>query len=349
MMRRIFCILALALVTTAAFAHEGSLPLGDGKLSTSPQAGFVYSCQQQFGGGGAFRDGSWISGSLWYPDKKLHVQGDVAWPNTQISISAENGQRVIRANNLPDHNTGTFPVQQSDPAFQYDRNPNTIREQQILLTLPLEPQAAAQPSCVGMGMIGFSLSGAAIFNALDGAGRDAAAHEIQDKCNGHPEMQGQYHYHSYSPCMKEEGGEKGGASGLIGYALDGFGIYGPYGAGGKEITNADLDACHGRTSPVLWNGKMQNVYHYHMTFEYPYSIGCYKGTPVSGRLQQQAGGGGRGPPDDDKRQRMERAAQTLGVDVETLRQAVGPPPPDFAGAAQQLGIPEDKIRAAFGR
>ena len=31
----------------------------------------------------------------------------------------------------------------------------------------------------------------------------------------------------------------------MGYAIDGFGIFGRYGDGGKALTSADLDECHG--------------------------------------------------------------------------------------------------------
>ena len=48
----------------------------------------------------------------------------------------------------------------------------------------------------------------------------------------------------------------------------------------RELTDADLDACHGRVSPVMWNGKRVAIYHYVLTREYPYTIGCFKGTPV---------------------------------------------------------------------
>lgn len=33
----------------------------------------------------------------------------------------------------------------------------------------------------------------------------------------------------------------------MGYALDGFGIFGPRSLGGKLVTNADLDECHGHS------------------------------------------------------------------------------------------------------
>lgn len=41
---------------------------------------------------------------------------------------------------------------------------------------------------------------------------------------------------------------------LIGYALDGFGIYSMCDAHRRALTNVDLDACHWRTSTVLWSG-----------------------------------------------------------------------------------------------
>jgi hypothetical protein len=67
---------------------------------------------------------------------------------------------------------------------------------------------------------------------------------------------------------------------LFGYALDGFGIYGPRGDDGKMVTNAQLDECHGHAHPVMWDGKMQNIYHYHLNNEFPYAIGCFRG-PVN--------------------------------------------------------------------
>ena len=97
-----------------------------------------------------------------------------------------------------------------------------------------------------------------------------------DRCFGHPYAT-EYHYHGYSwKCMDQ--GEAGKQSPLLGYALDGFGIYGPRGADGKPITNAQLDECHGMTSEVMFNGKQQNIYHYVLNNEYPYSVGCFRGT-----------------------------------------------------------------------
>ena len=53
---------------------------------------------------------------------------------------------------------------------------------------------------------------------------------------------------------------------------------------GKTLHDTDLDACHGTTSTVLWNGHLVTLYHYVLTPEYPYTLGCFKGTPVAADL-----------------------------------------------------------------
>ncbi len=259
-----------------------ALPLGDGKVSAEPRRGYVYSCQSQFRGGGAQHAGDWISGATWDATRKLRVQGEVAWPDARFTIEVANGERRVTGNGLPiNHTTGTFPILRSDPAFQIDRNPNEIQAQPLSFSLPLAPAPAAAPACVPMGMIGVALSGVALYNALDDAGRDAVAHEVQDRCSGHPQRRGEYHYHGPSACLAEVTG----ANTLIGYALDGYGITSMYDERGRELTNADLDECHGRVSTILWDGKQVRLYHYVLTREYPYTLGCFHGTPV--RIQRR--------------------------------------------------------------
>jgi hypothetical protein len=60
--------------------------------------------------------------------------------------------------------------------------------------------------------------------------------------------------------------------------LDGFGIYGPNDKDGNYISNEQLDECHGLISEVMWEGKLTNIYHYVLNYEYPYSIGAFRGT-----------------------------------------------------------------------
>lgn len=272
---RAAALLAAAALASSLAAHE--LPLGDGRASSVPRAGYVMTCEAfRSGAPGAFRSGDWIANGQWDPARKPVVEGEVSWPNARISVVVEGNERIVRANNLPRHATGEFPIRPGTSAYEFDRNPNHIGEQPILLRLPAAPQAAARPGCVPMGMIGFALSGAAIFNAFDAGGRDAPAHEIQDRCNGHPERSSQYHYHNWSPCLAGPAADE-----PVGWMLDGFPILGPVDVAGREITNADLDECHGRVGPVRIDGRIVTTYHYRFTLEFPYTIGCFRGTPVA--------------------------------------------------------------------
>lgn len=268
------------------------LQVGDGKYSTNPQVGYVFSCQTQFNGGGATGTGNWMNGDgTWDATKKAVVDGSVMWPHS-FTISALGDQRVFTGNDLPDHPTGTFPISSSDDAYAIDRNPNSIREQTVTLTLPANPTVAAQANCIG-GEVGIMLSGVVIFNAFDAEGRDAGAHEVQDSCDGHPQSSGFYHYHTLSDCFQDTAT---GHSALMGYAFDGFGIYGYYGEDGKELTNADLDECHGHTHAIEWDGQVVEMYHYHATHEFPYTVGCFKGNPAVRALSAEEGQGGGNQP-----------------------------------------------------
>jgi hypothetical protein len=273
------------------------LALGDGKYSTSPQVGYVYSCQTTFnfnGTGGQGAEGNWLNGDgTWDATKKAVIDGSVTWPHS-FTITVQGDQRIFTGNDLPDHPTGTFPVSPNDDAYTYDRNPNSIQEQTISFGVPSNPIAAAQPNCVG-GEVGITLSGVVIFSAFDAEGRDAPAHEVQDECDGHPQVSGFYHYHNLSDCIEDT--STSGHSSLVGYAFDGYGIYGYYGEDGTEVTNEDLDACHGHTHEIEWDGQMVEMYHYHATHAFPYTVGCFHGTPavralsVDGGSQQGQGQG----------------------------------------------------------
>ncbi len=365
------CAVVIGLAPLTAAAHDvgvGLQLLGDGKISREPKVGYLFACQTVFNGRGAERIGPWAQNGVWKPDAKPNVKGAVDWPNATITLTVEGAQRVVRSNGLPNHPTGLFPIDKADPAYKFDRNPNAIAEQNVLLRIPAQPIASGRPSCAPMGMIGFALTGAAIFNALDAVGRDAPAYEIQDVCSGHPERGGTYHYHDYSSCMIDASGKAGRHSDLVGYALDGFGIFGPKGDRGQRMKNTDLDACHGHTHEIQWDGQRRPMYHYHFTDEYPYSIGCFNGTPIKapppspvapanlrptiapGPGQPVGGPQGQiGTGNARDQAALAAAAKELGVDVDTLLIAIGPPPPNFAQASRDLGILEARIREVIQR
>ena len=283
-----FVVCSVMVLSAAPAAHSDGavdntrLPVG--KTATSPTVGGLWTCQTQFNGGGAQSQGPWFNDDgTWDATKKTTVDGDVAWPNAKLTITKQGGKLVVSTSALPtDHTTGVFPVSPNDDAYLVDRNPNTIAAQSIVLELPLHPKVAASPSCV-RGEVGVLKSGVVVFDAVDAGGRDAVAYEVQDHCQGHPQIAGEYHYHSVSTCVLAKLDRGTGQSKQVGWAFDGFGIYGPRDAKGNTLTNADLDECHGTTSKVVFNGKKQRIYHYVATQEYPYTVGCFRGTSaVSG-------------------------------------------------------------------
>jgi len=266
------------------------LTLGDSHTSTAPQRGYVYTCNTQFNGGGAQGTGNWMNGDgTWDLTKKITVDGSVTWPHS-FAIAVQGNDRVFSGNDLPDHPTGTYPVSASDDAYQVDRNPNSIQSQSVQFSVPANPTLATQPTCIG-GEVGIALSGVIIFSSFDAEGRDAVAHEVQDDCDGHPQESGYYHYHSLSNCIPDT---STGHSALVGYAFDGFGIYGYYGEDGNELTNAALDECHGHTHAIEWDGQPVEMYHYHATREFPYVVGCFRGTASVTALTAPGGGQGNG-------------------------------------------------------
>ncbi len=259
------------------------LPLGDLKYSTTgAKQGYIYLCTTPRNGSPAGAPGPWLdtANGTWNYTQKIAVQGSVSYPGT-FSETVNGTQRTIVSNGEPvgPETAGVFPIAASDPAYQYDRNPNHIAAQNDVFTLPADPTAAASPGCLSGGTIGITVTGVAIYDAFDAAGYDGVAHEIQDSCNGHPDQSSTYHMHGHlQQCVHDDGSPTQNSS-LLGYALDGFGIYGPW-YDGKILTSADLDACHGTTSPVMWDGKLVTMYHYVSTYDFPYTLGCYKGTPI---------------------------------------------------------------------
>ena len=256
------------------------LRLGDSELTTlAPERGKLYACRAgNPGAPGSNRDRiTWIddTNGTWNILAKPFLPAGSFSPVAGTSSVTESAlTRTISGNNLPvDGKIGDWPMTKYPVLTAIDRNPGIPAANNFSFTLQLNPTEAANPSCVDLGPIGMTLNGVVLYNAVDGRGNDAVAHEIVDIYGGHP-AQSDYHYHFVPERLDEVASLSDGHSGLIGYIRDGFGLYGYNGAGGIELSNQDLDECHGHShSPI--------GYHYHSTIEYPYTIGCYRGTPMA--------------------------------------------------------------------
>ncbi len=193
-----------------------------------------------------------------------------------VKVSFTNSDMIIQSNGIPDHETGHFP--NAD-------NPNTIRPQNYRFVIPLHPQRAETTTPTPMGPIGVAINGVPFFNQYNALRQNAVAGptaEVFDSCCGHPDEMGRYHYHKYPVCVHnpfEDQEQPGKHSPLIGYAFDGYAIFGPNGENGGPPT--DLDECNGHTDS-------QRGYHYHVTAGYPYILGAYRGVVERANFDQPA-------------------------------------------------------------
>jgi len=91
---------------------------------------------------------------------------------------------------------------------------------------------------IGIALNGVSFFGGAVDTSCNGIDVDSTSSEWTgfDCCSGHSESTGMYHYHFPPSCLLAQIGDlSDGHSPQIGWALDGFPIYGPKGPGGIDM------------------------------------------------------------------------------------------------------------------
>ena len=160
------------------------------------------------------------------------------------------------------------------PAHTYADPRGEVQGQNFTFTLPANPVKGAGAISLptrNPNLIGTSIYGIPIFSSVNAEGTDIyTAGEKFDKCYGHPNMNGWYHYHVFGSCVAS------GTSVLWAYALDGFPIYGPTDSGSSSEP-ADLDACRGHEHGNLG-------YHYHSKdpsrMDGNYVIACFMGSQL---------------------------------------------------------------------
>lgn len=202
------------------------------------------------------------------------------------SITNDGTYIYIKTKDLPDHKSAYYPTTNalyeaySGTTFggnTFVKNPNSIIEQTATVKIPLNPVVATIHAATPLGPIGIAINGVALFNQYAGPNNQALTNEIVsfDKYYGHPQNQGVYHYHVEPLYLTTVKSTK---SGLMGFLLDGFPVYGPQEENGTVVTNADLDDYHGHTHATV--DYPSGIYHYHFTDEAPYLNGNgFYGTP----------------------------------------------------------------------
>lgn len=236
-----------------------------------------------------------------YLDLAGNLVGEDQFRPDNVTLRFDGNSLVVHARNLPNHPTAKFP----SPPGSGDRNPSYIQEHDYTYYLPLNPERDPSARAMDqrnsnralpMGAIGIATNGVVFYNPFDAGMTDAT--DLMDRCCGHPSPDNRYHYHKYPVCVKSPFADEGKAhSPLIGWAFDGFAIYGPYESDGvmaKDSKQNPLNAFNVHQDP-------QRGWHYHVTpGKFPYVIGGYWGT-VDPRNRERGprpprGGGGPGRP-----------------------------------------------------
>lgn len=189
-----------------------------------------------------------------------------------VRLSHNDRFLIMDSQGYPNHPTAIFPN---------NSNPNRILVQKFKFKLPLRPQMAESITRLPMGPVGVALNGVVFFNPFEAGGINAIEGYSEvwlDSCCGHPQQHGVYHYHKYPSCVKSPFRDDGKQhSPVIGFAFDGFPLYGPYESDGTMARDlkgeSALDVCNGHR-----DGK--RGYHYHVTpGRFPYITGGYAGIP----------------------------------------------------------------------
>lgn len=193
-----------------------------------------------------------------------------------VEIYEEGDYIVLESAGTPDHQSPYWGI--GHPLYESPHegmvvNPNRIEEQDMQMYVPTDPEFADRPGETDLGAIGMAVNGVALYNQY--AGRTPQGwlpldREIDsfDRYHGHPQQQGQYHYHIEPVWLTAED-----PSALVGVLLDGIPIYGPEELDGS--VPGDLDECNGHVGPTP--DTRSEVYHYHVTDVEPYLVGCYSG------------------------------------------------------------------------
>jgi hypothetical protein len=135
--------------------------------------------------------------------------------------------------------------------------------------IPVVPVAADSTTSIGNTNVGVALNGVEL--AAPAPVEDILANytiAAFDDCAGHINLAVGYHYHGEAGCSQTQVQSDGHAA-MMGYALDGYGIFGMLDEDGEEPT--DLDSCRGHIDET-------RGYHYHAAdVSENMFIGCFRG------------------------------------------------------------------------
>ena len=183
-----------------------------------------------------------VDSSLTYPKRTLVSNG---CPNHYNYCT---GKDTGTCGAVGSEGTGTEALVQSY-TFEIPANP--------VIATAVDTTPECSTTTIGMALNGVPLYGGAVSDDCDIL--DVAASDGEwtsfDFCGGHGrclanDCTGDYHYHFPASCLETQLGKlSDGHSPQIGWSLDGFPVYGPFGPGGVTMAHAS-QGCTGMTHTV---------------------------------------------------------------------------------------------------
>ena len=283
-----------------------------------------------------------------YDATVVDIQNSTSF-NSDVLITATDTDCTITSNTVPNHD-----FNDETAAFAGGAEGATITETEAVFTVTRNPQFADAPTFISQEVknaifingVKLDILSAGCYRPTDAGANDDGDVNIgcgstepwlldplstdskfgADLNNGHTQPGGVYHYHGGPNAMYDDNPGSDGSP-VIGFAADGFPVYGSYfydtalgevrkaisgytlksgsrgtrsdtNPGGDytgkynddwEFTDAgDLDECNG----MMVDGQ----YGYYVTDSYPWVIKCLQGTPDPSFVAGGGGGGGGPPP-----------------------------------------------------
>lgn len=189
-----------------------------------------------------------------------------------VAVTCEDGQALIASNTYPDHAmmTGIVGTNEQVP----------VPAESYVSPIPLAPVLGTEPHTRDAAL-GVAVNGVPIYDYTGGGEMsvaDLSVHQVKDDtvvtqqldiCGGHAGWGDDYHYHATPTCMIAQM-QNAGPDAIIGWAFDGFPIYGETNPDGSEIAAGTLDECNGQPDDDYG-------YRYHTSEGAPYIIQCLMG------------------------------------------------------------------------
>ena len=198
----------------------------------------------------------------------------------EVSVTCDDDYAYVTSSTYPEHElmngiTGTneqVPVPAEGYAAPVKLNPKKAKD---ITTI----DAAVGVAVNGVPIYDYSAQGELDVSEYD-AKHDTLALGQLDNCGGHSGRGDDYHYHVSPTCMIDTMKNQT-SSAIIGWAYDGYPLYGDKNPDGSDIKQGELDVCNGQTDEIFG-------YRYQTSSTAPYIIQCLVGEVDTSKLPRVA-------------------------------------------------------------